>query len=220
MSEDIINLFFFSWSIGLILLFICFACRKKKNTNIKNVYDDIVKISGNKFEIIQELFVDCAKFAQNKSFANNTEQAVYTIELALHIFSLWLANDINIQHNSIFIEKSEFEQKIEIKYYFLAIKHFLNILIKESLHKKEIDINDVENIIKARVLQIYKDDDIQSRNQCFINICNADCKIESDIPIVVGNFDNLPLAPGNPLLLSFLLEAYKFGLVDKYLKLL
>ena len=186
---------------------------------LSNVYKTKrLEISFNeKNEIIQNLFLDCAGFLQKSPMLNNFDYAIYTAELALHIFSLWYANkkrELSCDNlsNDEYIYKT-----IGLNSYIISIKYYLNLLLKDGLNQKEVDIDTITKLIEARVNLIFEENDFENRNLNFNNLCSFAIKYKI---FIMDDLSKSKLLPVNPLYLMILPQAYDSGLVDKYLKLL
>lgn len=194
--------------------------QQKDNYDINKVFNEINKKYKplDKINVIQELFLDCAKFSYDNLYEkNDIIVAIYTGELALHIFSLWFAN-YSKKYQKAPKEIDKFIGGMNLKAYIIGIKKQLNLLITEIIKQKEIDDDIVISIILSRIFQIYAEKDMETRNLNFMNICNLAIQYEEDTVFVVGNIEEMPIAFGNPLNMLYLPTAYKTGLVDKYLE--
>lgn len=211
------------WLILLIPAFwACIAIFSKKKQNksaIEPVFDDFNKQMKpmERHNVIQELFIKSAEHVQNSgSFLDAVGLAIYTSELVLHIFSLYISNQI-----------VKFENKEQVKTYYegldfmsfvLCIKEYLNLLIEKSLGQKGISNETIKRIIITRVSFILKEEDFETRNLNFQNLCNIAIKYKEDSVFYIGSYGDLHIAAGNPLNMIILPSAYKTGLVDEFLK--
>lgn len=195
-----------------------FSCGENKEIN--SVFAGMSKMLADKNEKIQNLFIDSASFVnEEKFFENNLQTNIFTMELALHIFSLWLALKTSEFAEEI-SDEVELNAKLGIEAYFVCIKQYLNLLIVNSLHHEELDSETVKSIVYSRVKLILSEKDFKARNSHFLNLCANECKFEYSTYLASGDLRKLPLIPSSPLLLSFLPRAYTVGLVDKYKKCL
>jgi hypothetical protein len=199
---------------------------KNDKKQIKKVFDNFSKKwkPVEKIAVIEKLFAESIIHANSMDYTKNSVNVVvYGYEISLHIYSLWLANLTSKTEFQSESEKIMFRGKIKCCNF--AVKNELNKLLN-SLDRKQLSIEEVENIIQARVDQIYCDKDFEIRNFNFCNLCNYEISEineninSSDNIFTSENISELPMSFGNPLSMMILPSAYKSGLVNKYLALL
>lgn len=203
----------------ITLFYVVLVCGKnKERSGINEVFDNMNKTMKpeEKLDVVQKLFVESAKqvqaFFPGQDYVKTT---IFTAELALHIFALWLANefkDLKVDGQKEFIESLGFNA------YIISIKEFLNRITRDALKQNTLDNKTVTAMIIVRTAQILKDSDIEERNLHFLNLCYHSIKYETDTVFVVQKISDLPILPGNPLDIIFLPGIYKCGMVDKYMQ--
>ncbi len=211
------------WLILLIpAFFICktiFSKMVENNSEIETVFNDFNKKMKpiERHDVVQELFVKSAQHIKNSALhLDNVSFAIYSAELALHIFALYVSNRLVKFQNKEQIKA--YYESLEFMSFVICIKEFLNLIIENSLNQKGIDSDTIKEIIITRVTFIFKEEDFEVRNFNFQNLCNIAIQYEENCVFYIGSYEKLHIAPGSPLNMMILPSAYKIGLVDEFLK--
>lgn len=212
--EIIAFLLFYAIIFALVI-----SKKDKERSKIENVFKEFSEKykPKQKIDTIFDLFFDCVKYTVSSlDLQTNIRAGIFSTELALHIFCLFLANKYSdIKDMSL----KEFLNQQNIKLYLIIIKERLNTAIKEILKRKILNDENIEFIIASRINQIFIDKDMENRNFNFLNVCNLEIKSEEEFLYICGRFNELPIQfSDNPIDLIFLPKAYSEKLVDKYLE--
>lgn len=209
----------------IYIIYLGFHPEKQRDNNIKAVFDDMNKKMKpiEKHRTIQELFIESAKHVQNSGYyLDSVNSGIYTAELALHIFALFISNRISaISTLKGDNQMSEYFNGIEFNSFVICVKEFLNLIIENNLNKEGIDNETVKKIIVTRVNFIFKEEDFETRNFNFQNLCAIAINYEDDCVFYVGSykdFEYFGVELGNPLNMMILPSAYNVGLVDEFLE--
>lgn len=145
------------------------------------------------------------------------ETAIYSAELAMHVFALYIANRfVNLENKE---QRMKYLEGLEFNSWLICIKQFLNLLIENGLKQNKIELEQIKAIISTRVNLIFHQDDFETRNFDFQNLCNYEIKYEDEKNVFfIGHSEDLRINPGNPLNMLILPSAYKVGLVDEFLE--
>ncbi len=195
--------------------------QKKSEININDVFEDMFMQTNpiERHKTIKDLFVKSGKHVLESGFSENSVRfAVYTSELALHIFALFISNKISALKGKA--QAEQYFNSFEFLSFILCLKEFLNLLIENNLNQKGIDKETVKQIVITRVGIILKEKDFEIRNFDFQNLCNLAINYEEDCVFYIGSYEKFSsrVEFDNPLNMMFLPSAYKVGLVDEFLE--